>query len=59
MSDEIQIHILHHADRYHVVLRHPNGREEISDQSFATEQECKSAIEQYVRDRKAQIKRPH
>jgi hypothetical protein len=49
---ELQIHILLKDDgRYYVLLHHLDGREEISQQSFATRQECEEAIQQYVIDR--------
>ena len=34
--------------RYHIGLRHDDGRAEVSDQSWATEKECEQAIEQYA-----------
>lgn len=53
-----QIYILFRNEKYYVVLRHQDGSEEISDQSFATREECENAIEQYVKDRKVQLMRP-
>lgn len=50
ISDIIDICILSKDGKFFVVLRHHNGSEEISDQSYATEAECRAAIEQYITD---------
>jgi hypothetical protein len=55
---ELQIHILFKDDHYYVLLRHSDGSEEISEQSFATREDCERAIKQYAKDRKAQLRRP-
>jgi hypothetical protein len=55
--DETTIHIFHHDDKFRVVLRHPDGREEISEQSWSTREACEKAIEQYVKDRGVQLAR--
>jgi hypothetical protein len=52
-----QIHILFRENRYHVVLRHEDGAEEISDQSWNTREECEKAVEQYAKDRGQKLTR--
>jgi hypothetical protein len=42
---------------WHVILQHEDGREEISDNSFRSKEECEAAIMQYVKDRKGQLQR--
>jgi hypothetical protein len=56
---ELQIHILFKDERYYVLLRHSNGSEEISEQSFASRKECEKAIEQYAKDRRAKLVRKY
>jgi hypothetical protein len=56
MAEET-IHVFCHSGRYHVVLRHADGTEEISDQSWDTREECEKAIEQYVKDRGVELSR--
>jgi len=52
-----QIHILFSDNKYYVVLRHEDGSEEISDQSWDTKEECQKAVEQYAKDRGMQMTR--
>ena len=54
---ETQIKIFRKDDRYHVLLQHADGREELSHQSYPTRQACEAAIQQYVKDRDAQLRR--
>ena len=58
MVAETQIHILFRHDRYYVLLRHPDGSEELSQQSWGTREECEQAIKQYAKDRGATLTRP-
>jgi hypothetical protein len=54
---EIKVHILFHNEKYHVVLEHPDNSVEISDQGYATREECEKAIDKYVIDRGVQLAR--
>jgi hypothetical protein len=52
-----RIYVLFRESRYYVVLRHEDGTEEISDQSWSTREECEKAIEQYAKDRGEKLTR--
>jgi len=51
------IHIFARDGRYYVVLRHEDGTEEISQQSWETREECEKAIMQYAEDRGIELTR--
>ena len=59
MTEETKIFIWQKADdnRFYVVLRHADGTEEISQQSWTTREECNKAIEEYAKDRGADLTR--
>jgi hypothetical protein len=48
---EIKLGIIKLKGRWHVLLRHNTGLEEISDQSWKTKAEVEIAVEQYIKDR--------
>jgi len=54
---EIKIFIWEEVDKFRVVLRYPDGREEISDNSWATREECEAAIKEYAAAMEGEIKR--
>jgi hypothetical protein len=57
--EETKIFIWHKSedDRFYVILSHADGKEEISEQSWATRAECVKAIEEYVKERGGDLAR--
>lgn len=54
---EINIYTLFKDDRWRILLRHQDGREEVSEQSWATREECDTAIKQYAKELGAKLSR--
>ncbi len=44
---------------YHVMIEHPDGEQEISYQYWSSKTEAETALEQYAKDRGAEISRTH
>jgi len=54
---DVGIFLNKESGRYHIVLRHKDGREQISDQSFATLEECEDGIKLFAAENNAQYNR--
>lgn len=57
-QEDIKIGIFCKDDtHWHIILQHADGREEISDNSYLSKEECERAIVEYAKLRKGQLQR--
>jgi len=54
---ETKIFILELRKKFHVLLRHEDGSEEVSDKGWPTREECERAIEEYAKSQGGDLHR--
>lgn len=55
---QIKIFVFRKDDaHWHIILQHEDGHEEISDQSFATREDCEAGIELLTRELQGKLQR--
>ena len=51
------IYFLQMPDGWHIVIRHDDGEERISDQAFPTQDECKSSFDIWAAENNFKVNR--